>query len=87
MIGVDNLFLKMYATLSITGVVVAIIMCRVPPLSKQSNAYYAPVGCQVSEDIPEGCTKLQWAFLLTFGLVFLNINDFKNKKNAKKIRL
>lgn len=62
MIGVDNLFLKMYATLSITGVVVAIIMCRVPPLSKQSNAYYAPVGCQVSEDIPEGCTKLQWAF-------------------------
>lgn len=24
---------------------------------------------------------------LTFGLVFLNINDFKNKKNAKEIRL
>lgn len=61
MIGVDHLFLRMYATLSITGVVVAIIMCRIPPLSNQSNAYYPPVGCQVSEDIPEGCTKLQWA--------------------------
>lgn len=61
MIGVDRLFLKMYATLSITGVTAAIIMCRIPPLSTQSNEYYPPVGCQISEDIPEGCTKLQWA--------------------------
>lgn len=61
MIGVDHLFLKMYATLSITGVVTAIIMCRIPPLSSQKNEYYPPVGCQVSEDIPRGCSKLQWA--------------------------
>jgi nucleoside recognition membrane protein YjiH len=64
MLKVDHLFLQFYAILSITGVLSVVIMTRIPPLSKYSNEYYAPVGKQVNEIEPEGVTKFQWALQL-----------------------
>lgn len=64
MLKVDHLFLPFYAILSITGIVSVIIMTRIPPLSRYANEYYAPVGKQVNEVVPEGITKKQWALQL-----------------------
>ncbi|MEL7648531.1 MAG: YjiH family protein [Sedimentibacter sp.] len=64
MLKVDHLFIPFYAILSITGVLSVVIMTRIPPLNKYSDEYYAPVGKQVDEVVPEGITKFQWALQL-----------------------
>ncbi len=64
MLKVEHLFLPFYAILVITGVISVIIMTRIPPLSRYPNEYYAPVGKQVNEVVPEGITKNQWALQL-----------------------
>ncbi|MBZ2174533.1 YjiH family protein [Schnuerera sp. xch1] len=61
MLGVDHLFISFYLILCITGVLSVIIMTRIPPLSRYSDEYYAPVGKQISEKEPVGITKSQWA--------------------------
>ncbi|WP_312699803.1 YjiH family protein [Sedimentibacter sp.] len=64
MLKVEHLFLPFYAILVITGVISVIIMTRIPPLSRYPDEYYAPVGKQVNEVVPEGITKNQWALRL-----------------------
>lgn len=64
MLKVDHLFLQFYAILSITGVLSVVLMTRIPPLSKYSDEFYAPVGKQINELEPEGVTKYQWALQL-----------------------
>lgn len=60
-IGLDHMFIQFYLTVIVAGLMAAIICPRIPPLSRKSDLYYEPVGKQISEDVPEGKTRLRWA--------------------------
>lgn len=60
-IGLDHMFIQFYLTVVVAGLAAAIICPRIPPLSRKSDVYYEPVGKQISEDVPEGKTRLRWA--------------------------
>ncbi|MCL7930982.1 YjiH family protein [Halomonas llamarensis] len=49
-IGINHLFVPFYLTVVVAGLVAAVIVPRLPPLSLKSNSYYPPVGCQLQEE-------------------------------------
>jgi nucleoside recognition membrane protein YjiH len=61
-IGIGHLFIPFYITVSVASVVAAIIMPRIPPLSRKADTYYEPVGQQIDEAIPEGVSAFQWGW-------------------------
>ncbi len=52
-IGIANLFPAFYLCICITGVILAIILVRIPPISTLPDTYQEKVGKQLQEDIPE----------------------------------
>lgn len=63
-IGLGEMFLPFYGTVVLSGTVAAIIMPRIPPLSRKRNEYYAPAGKQIAEEVPPGRSLLSWALEL-----------------------
>ncbi|WP_428910869.1 YjiH family protein [Niallia sp. Krafla_26] len=61
-VGLGHLFIPFYLTVSVACVVAAIIMPRIPPLSRKPDTYYEPVGQKIDETIPEGVSNLQWGW-------------------------
>lgn len=49
-VEINHLFVQFYFTVVVSGLIAAVIVSRIPPLSRKSNAYYEPVGCQLSEE-------------------------------------
>lgn len=49
-IGISHLFIPFYLTVLVAGLVAAVIVPRLPPLSRKANDYYEPVGCQIREE-------------------------------------
>ncbi|SFU72570.1 YjiH family protein [Halomonas korlensis] len=49
-IGINHLFVPFYLTVVVAGLVAAVIVPRLPPLSLKPNTYYEPVGCQLQEE-------------------------------------
>ncbi|SDN11581.1 YjiH family protein [Vreelandella arcis] len=49
-IGINHLFVPFYLTVVVAGLIAAVIVPRLPPLSLKSNSYYPPVGCQLQEE-------------------------------------
>ena len=61
-VGLGHLFVPFYLTVAVACVVAAIIMPRIPPLSRKPDTYYEPVGQQIDETIPEGVSKWKWGW-------------------------
>ena len=61
-VGIGHLFLPFYIAVSVACVVAAIIMPRIPPLSRKEDTYYEPVGKQIDDTIPEGVSLVKWGF-------------------------
>ncbi|MGB2993812.1 MAG: YjiH family protein [Paenisporosarcina sp.] len=61
-VGIGHLFLPFYIAVSVACVVAAIIMPRIPPLSRKEDTYYEPVGKQIDDNIPEGVSLVKWGF-------------------------
>lgn len=59
-VGLVHLFGSYYLTVVIAGLVAAVIMPKIPPLSKKSETYYNGVKKDLGEDVPEGFTNSQW---------------------------
>ena len=56
-ISLDHMFVQMYFTVVVAGLIAAVIMPRIPPLSRKPDDYYAPVGKRLDEpDRPAGMT-------------------------------
>lgn len=51
-IGIANLFPSFYLCICLVGVVLAIIICRIPPISKIPDTYQEQAGKQLAEDVP-----------------------------------
>ena len=63
-IGLVHLFLPYYGTVLVAGAMAAIIMPRIPPLSRKSDNYYAPIGKQLAEESPRTRSLLSWGLEL-----------------------
>ncbi|TDL30762.1 YjiH family protein [Jeotgalibacillus sp. S-D1] len=61
-IGIGELFLPFYLAVSTASIVAAIIMPRIPPLSRKADTYYEPVGKQIDDHVPEGVSLIKWGY-------------------------
>lgn len=49
-IGLDHMFVQLYLTVVVSGLVAAVVMPRIPPLSWKRDVYHEPVGRRLVED-------------------------------------
>ncbi|PYZ96169.1 hypothetical protein CR205_17550 [Alteribacter lacisalsi] len=61
-VGLGHMFVPFYATVIFAGFVAALIMPRIPPLSKKADTYANGQEAQLDESIPEGHTPFSWGF-------------------------
>ncbi|KAA0955469.1 YjiH family protein [Sporosarcina sp. ANT_H38] len=62
-VGLGHLFIEFYLTISFASVIAALIMPRIPPLSRKPDTYHEPIGQRIDESQPEGVSKLQWGWI------------------------
>lgn len=72
-VGLTDYFGQYYLTVMLSGIVCAIIIPRIPPLSLKKDKYLVENDDASTEDIPKGFTKSQWA---------LKLSVEKSKSNA-----
>ncbi|WP_077369491.1 YjiH family protein [Anaerosalibacter sp. Marseille-P3206] len=63
-VGLAPLFGKYYLTVILSGIVAAIILPKIPPLSKKPDTYYTGEKRDIGENAPEGFTNAQWGTYL-----------------------
>lgn len=63
-VGLEHLFAQYYLTIIVAGLACALIMPRIPPLSRKPDTYYEPVGKQADESIPNHLSPLKWGLQL-----------------------
>ena len=61
-VGLEHMFLPFYGVVSLAGVVAAIIVPKLPPLSKVPDSYYTEKSHR--EDIPEGTSSFKYGLSL-----------------------
>ncbi|MCP3739865.1 YjiH family protein [Rossellomorea sp. BNER] len=62
-VGLSDFFLPFYLTVVLSGIVLAIIMPRIPPLSNKPNTYFNDQeGKDTMDVIPEGYTRLGYGY-------------------------
>ena len=61
-VKLGHLFIPFYLSVTVASIVAAIIMPRIPPLSRKPDTYYEPVGQQIDESQPEGVSNFQWGW-------------------------
>lgn len=61
-IGIGHLFIPFYLTVCAGSIIAAIIMPRIPPLSRKADTYHEAVGQQIDETTPEGMTSFEWGW-------------------------
>ncbi|MEW8973661.1 MAG: YjiH family protein [Tissierellaceae bacterium] len=59
-----HLFGLYYLTVVVSGIVAAIVMPKIPPLSKKSDSYYKGIKKDLGESVPKGYTNRQWGLHL-----------------------
>lgn len=60
-VGIANLFPAFYLCICLVGIILAIIIRRIPPISKLPDTYQENVGKQVNEEVPENVKVLPYA--------------------------
>ncbi len=58
--GIDHVFPQYYLSVVVAGLIAAVVTSRIPPLSFKKDIYYAPVGKQIHEEIPQGKSLFSW---------------------------
>lgn len=77
-VGLEHMFAQYYLTILIAGIVAAVIVPRIPPLSRKSNLYVNNLENQNDEVIPKGYTALSWGVEKAIDRAYMN-------KSAKAI--
>lgn len=60
-VGISNLFPPFYLCICVVGVVLAIILARVPPICTLPDTYQEQVGKQINEDVPQQTSLMSYA--------------------------
>ena len=61
-VGLGNMFVPFYLTVTFAGIVAAVIVPRIYPLSKKKDTYYNGKTNKIDESIPDGYTSLSWGY-------------------------
>lgn len=64
-VGIANLFPAFYLCICLVGIVLAVIIARIPPISRVPDTYREAVGKQIQEDVPEEQGTLAYALELS----------------------
>lgn len=64
LIGVDEKFTIFYLINLICGIILAMIIPRIPPLRNIPDKYDEIAGKQINEEVPDGVGKMKWALNL-----------------------
>ena len=83
-VGLVNLFGPYYLTIMIAGVVAAIIVPKLPPLSNKKNTYFDGSKKDTGEDVPEGYTNVEWGLELAINKADKSFNALDFMKNGAK---
>lgn len=59
-VNLGHMFVPYYLTILLAGFVAALIMPRIPPLSRKKDTYFDKQSNTISEAIPKGFTRTQW---------------------------
>ncbi len=59
-LGLGALFVPYYGAIVLSGTIAAVIMPRIPPLSRKRDEYYGPAGKQIAEERPDGEGLWAW---------------------------
>ncbi|BDR74996.1 YjiH family protein [Clostridium tetani] len=62
-VNLSHLFVPFYLTVTLAGIVAAIIIPRIPPLSRKPNTYYGDAKSENSELVPKGYTPVKWGVI------------------------
>lgn len=63
-IGINHLFVPFYLTVIVAGLIAAVIVPRLPPLSRKPDTYYAPVGCRIREENTGGQNLFRYSLAM-----------------------
>lgn len=61
-VGLGNMFIPFYLTVTFAGIVAAIIIPRIYPLTKKKDTYYNGKTEKIDESIPKGYSSLSWGY-------------------------
>lgn len=61
-VGLGNMFVPFYLSVTVAGIVAAVIIPRIYPLAKKKDVYYDGSTEKVDESIPEGYTSFSWGY-------------------------
>ena len=64
-IGISNLFLAFYLCICVVGIILAVIIARIPPIRTVPNTYRENIGKQINEDTPQEKGTLNYALELS----------------------
>lgn len=59
-LGLEHMFLPYYLTVAGTGVILAIVMPRIPPLSKKKDTYCKEIDMEKETSVPANTTPFKW---------------------------
>lgn len=60
-VGVSHLFPAMYLCICIVGILLAVIIRRIPPISKLPDTYQEKAGKMIHEEVPENVNMMEYA--------------------------
>lgn len=83
-VGLLDYFGQYYLTVALAGVVCALIVPRIPPLSRKPNTYYTGEKQEIGEVIPKDFTKSQWGLHLAVKKAESNGNLAQYMENGLK---
>lgn len=85
-VKLEDYFIPYYATILLCGIVAAIIVPRIPPLSRKRNLYITGEKADAIELIPEGHTPFSWGVekAVSHASKSMNIKDFF-KEGSKNV--
>lgn len=77
-VGLSHLFGPYYLTITLAGIVAAILMPKLPPLKSKDDTYYNNNKADLGEDVPEGHSNFSWGLELGIARAnkSFNFSDF-----------
>ncbi|WP_410489316.1 YjiH family protein [Bacillus sp. DTU_2020_1000418_1_SI_GHA_SEK_038] len=62
-VNLAHMFVPFYATVTLSGLIAAIICPRIPPLSRKPETFYREQVKELDETVPNGYTSFSWGLL------------------------
>ena len=68
--GISSLFPPFYLCICVVGIVLAVIIARLPPICTLPDTYQEQTGKQINEDVPQQTSLMSYALEILMGMYF-----------------